>query len=173
MYDRQLTRFLLTSLFVIFITPQAFAAAGSKVVVVDFERALAQTKAGQDALKKLETEFNGKKKELEKRGMEFMKWQEQASKNADMKTPAALAALRKEALQRADELQKLEQQMQAALLKRREALFGPILEKLQKMVRTIVDTENVDIVIHAGAIAWVRPSLDITDQLVRTFENAK
>ncbi len=173
MSHRQPIRFLLTFIFVILITPQVFAASGSKVVVVDFERALAQTKAGQNALKKLETEFNGKKKELEKRGMEFMKWQEQAAKNADMKTPAALASLRKEAMQRADELQKIEQQMQAALLKRREALFGPILQKLQNMVRTIVDTENVDVVIHAGAVAWVRPSLDITDQLVRTYENAK
>ena len=152
-----------------------YAAPTQSVVVVDLYRAFTQTKEGKAVLEKLEKELKTKQKSIEQQQKELMLWKEDTAKKFPMLSDAMKAEMQAELEKRVREYGESVQKLDGELKQLKEKLEKPVLEKLNKALKSIATREEFDLILDAGAggVVWARPALDITDQLVREFGKTK
>lgn len=153
----------------------AHAAPNQSIVVVDLYRAFTQTKEGKSVLKKLEKELKSKQSAIEQKQKELMVWKEDTAKKFPMLSDAMKAEKQAELEKRVREYGESVQKLDGELKQLKEKLEKPVLQKLNKALKTIATREEFDVILDAGAggVIWARPALDITDQLVREFGKIK
>jgi len=153
----------------------ASAAPNQSVVVVDLYRAFTQTKEGKNVLQKLEKELKTKQAAIEKKQQDLVLWKEDTAKKFPMLSDSMKAEKQAELEKRVREYGESVQKLDGELKALKEKLEKPVLQKLNKALKTIATREEFDVILDAsaGGVIWARPALDITDQLVREFGKTK
>lgn len=139
-----------------------------KITVVDIQRVLNDTKAGQKARKELESSSKVKQEKLDK-------------KRAKLEADAGkLKSLSGEGLARAQEqLQKESIELQSMLMTLEQELgdqHNKLLEKMyknaQEIVTKIAKERSIDLVLvkDAMTIIYTKDGLDITDEIVKLYD---
>jgi outer membrane protein len=158
------------------ITAAPATAQGTKIIVVDQNRVLRESKAGKDIASKIKTIEAQMKRELEPtaKSLESMGKSLEA-KTANM-TPEAIRAdesLRSEAMtfrtKMADLSKEREKRSQELALTERNAsmafskALGPVLEQ-------VMQEENADIMMSAGDVMIAMGSSDVTDKVISRLD---
>lgn len=152
----------------------ATPAFAGNIGVVDLRRAFSETKDGKAALKKLKKEFEKRQAELDRRQKDLLAWKDDIAKRISLMTDETKREKQEEFQKRLGELEQTYKKLQDEMQAREEKLSSPVLEKLQKALAKIADSEGIDIVLQVGpGVVWSRKSLDLTDQLIRQFERMK
>ncbi|MCB0378239.1 MAG: OmpH family outer membrane protein [Bdellovibrionales bacterium] len=151
------------------------ASANFKAAYIDMQAAIQGTKAGKDAKKKLEGDFNKKKEELKKKEESLKKKAEEFEKKrmvlSEKVRGEKQAELQKEMMAFQQELQK----SQMSIQQKERDLTKPILEKLQKVIGQVAKEKGYSIVFEKAeqSVMWANADLDITKAVVEKFEKTK
>jgi outer membrane protein len=155
------------------LVPGPAQAKDLKIGVVNMQRALNETKEGQAAQKrlskikdKLEAELNRKLKEFYKKETELRKaWSilkdDEKRKRAD--------ASRKEF----EALQKRYLQAERELMNKKAKEMLKISKKLTKVIERIAKGDRYDYVFDNAAVLWAPRHVDLTNEVIRKFDQGK
>jgi outer membrane protein len=157
----------------ILVLPLLFAvparAQAVKIAFVDIQRAYQEVDEGKSVRSRLQQELAQRRTELDQRRANLEKMKADYDKQAPVLSDDAKRK-RQEELQKAFlDAQQCAQHMQEELSgKEQEAMMG-INKRMAQIVNEIVDRENFNYVIDKAALLYAPPSADITNEVVRRY----
>ncbi len=149
----------------------AVTHAQTKIAVVDLQRALNETEDGRQAQRRLKKLFEKRQKSLDATQEKLKKQKESIEKQQDV---LSQDALRKKVEAYQQELVKLQQEYveyQQELAAKEAELTKVILEKMQRILRRIGQTDGYTLIMESneGGVVWVPSNLDLTDTLIQRY----
>lgn len=151
------------------LTVSAPAYADAKLGYVNFQKALAELDEAKAAKSRLEGLKESKQKELDKAQDTLKKDKDTFDKQAATMTEQARNE-KAEALQkRFIDLQQNFEKGRVELAQKENDEFQPIVQKMRAIINSIALKEQFTMVFDAGGLAYAPDSLDLTPQLVRTY----
>jgi outer membrane protein len=147
-------------------------AAGSKIAVVDMERALFQSEGAKASFKQVEDQFGddlGKIKQLEK---DMLASKEKLDKDGAIMSDDEQRKVRNEIKEQQSEFKFFAGKLQQAEQQWRQQFFRANLSRLQDILKALIEAEKVDIVLNGQAVIHVVPDLDLTKKLLNKLNEA-
>jgi outer membrane protein len=150
-------------------TLSAAAHAEVKIGYVNFQKALAELEEAKAARSRLEGLKDQKQKDLDKAQDALKKDQEMFQKQAATMTDQVRQQKAEDLQKRLIDLQQSFEKGRAELAQKESDEFQPIVQKMRAIITSIAQKEQFTMVFDAGGIAYAPDSLDLTAQLVRTY----
>jgi outer membrane protein len=151
-----------------------FRAQLSTVVVVDFERAVVESKEGKKASDKFNGTLQAKQGEIEKKQKEIEDQQKKIQNGARTLSDVAKADLQKDIDRRTTDLQRVNEDAQKELQTLRDQLLRPIAERATAILNAMASERNytlvVDISNPENNVIWKNDKNDITAELVKKID---
>jgi outer membrane protein len=147
---------------------RAEVPAVKKIVLVDMQRVLNETKAGRKARSGLETSSKAKQEKLDKRRS---KLEADAAKLQSLKGEALAQA--QERLQRDSmELQETLMTLENELGEQHNALLESIYGNTQKIVTKLAQERGIDLVLvrDAMTVLYAKDGFDLTDEIIKLYD---
>lgn len=164
----------LVILSIIFSVIQASAAfaESQKIAFVDMQRALAATKAGADAQRKLETEMKKSQGDIDKKKDEYDRLQQTVEKQKSSLTAKALAEKEDQLIGMEKELKRQFEDSRASLRRENARVVGELVNKMRKVVEDLGRAEGYTMIVErgAGGVLYADKNIDITDAVVKRFD---
>ena len=145
------------------------AHAQTKIGYVNFQKALAELEEAKAARTRLEGIKEQKQKDLDKAQDALKKDKDTFDKQASTMTEQARNQKAEDLQKRFIDLQQNFEKGRAELAQKENEEFQPIVNKMRGIITTIAQKEGFTMVFDAGGIAYAPDSLDLTAQLVRTY----
>jgi outer membrane protein len=170
--DRMKRRFVIIGAALLLLTAAGRARAEVKLAYVDVQRALNECDAGKKAkagfrtkietlegrLQKQQNDVQALKDELEKKGM-LMKDDERRN-------------LQDEYERKLRDFQRDYDDSKHELEQRDNEVTGAIVKDLARIIKSIGEKEGFTMVMEKGAILWGTPGIDITDEVIRDYNQS-
>ncbi len=148
------------------------AHADDKIAFVDLQRALEETKDGQQAKARLKADFDQKQKELDAKQEELKKMKEDFDKKSSLMKDDAKQKMQQDMQQRLMQLQETYARLQGDLQKKEAEATRGILAKLSGVVQKIAERENFSMVLErSSSVVYGKPALDITNEVIRNYNS--
>jgi len=147
-------------------------AEGTKIAVVDMERALFLSDAAKASVKQFEQDNQseiGKLKGLEK---QLRSLKEKLEKEADVMSEDERRKATNDFEEQSTEFKFYARKLQQTEQKWKRDFFQTQLPDLEKLLKAIIDEGGYDVVLQAGAAIYVSPKADVTKLLLERL-NAK
>jgi len=150
----------------------AAVAEGTKVAVVDMERALFLSEAAKTSIKQFEKDNNDSISKLKSLEQQLRDLQEKVQKNADVMSDDERRNSANDFEEKKTEFQFFAKKLQQMEQKWKREFFQTQLPELEKLLKAIIDEAGYDVVLQSGAAIYVSPKADITKLLIERL-NAK
>ncbi len=160
---RRLRSFLLLPLLALLAAP---AIAELKIGYVNAVRVIEEAPQGVAALKKLETEFSQRDKELVALQNRVRQLNEELQKNVPLQKEADRRAREREALTLKRELKRATSEFREDYNQRRNEELAVLQQVVRKAILDIAKQEKYDLVLHEGAV-YASDSIDITEKVLK------
>ena len=148
----------------------------SKVVVVDFEKAVVESDEGKKASEKFNALLQAKQGELEKKQKDIEDQQKKLQNGARTLSDPAKADIQRDIDRRTTEVQRLNEDAQRELQASRDELLKPIADLATAVLGAMAAQENYTLVIDISNpesnVVWKNPKNDITDELIKKINVA-
>lgn len=154
-------------------TPKADAMAPAKIAIVDIEKAIKQTSAGQKMSKELQVEFDKKKNEFTKRDGDLRKMFEDLEKKKSLLTDEARQKKAMELQQEQIKFQKEVAESETRIRTKERNLIEPIAKKMEEIIDRVAKDGGYTAILDRRAILWGSKAADLTEAVVKEFEKAK
>lgn len=148
------------------------AAAQGKIGIVDLQRALNEVEEGATAKAALKSEFDAKQKQLDARQTELKTMKDELDAQATMMTMEKKQEKVAELQRKLMEVQQLYMALQQDLSKREQEATAKIFEKMAIILRQVGEEDGFDAIIERTAAPYFKPSLDVTNELIRRYNAA-
>lgn len=146
------------------------AAAQSKVAVIKLQEGLLATAEIKKAQAELQTKFKPRQDSLEKITRELEAIQ---AKLQDQKTPPAEAAnLQALGTRRQREAKRIEEDLEADFNRDRQEILGRAGQRMSDVVKKVAEEKSLDMVVDISNTIYVKPALDITNDIVAAYDKA-
>lgn len=149
------------------------AQAQLKIAVVDMETAMYEVAEGRKARTTLESKRDGYLAERERRQRELNQKQEQLDAQAVMMTPEALAQAEEDLYKEVMDGQMYVYETEQEIMALNTQLFGDILEKMERVCKSLAQEEGYDMVLDAAVVYSYKPEMDITQKAVSRYDATK
>ena len=161
----------LTTIFILSCALAAAAADSPKLAYVDLRRALNETVEGKAAMTKLAKLKDKLQKKVEGEEKKIMDMKSTLEKQQDILTKDAMQKKVEEYYQSVNELQQSYMRYQKELSTKEAELTQGILDKMQKILEQIGQSDGYTMIFDrsAGAVVWGPAHLDLTDQLIQKY----
>jgi outer membrane protein len=164
-----MTRWLVLASFLASSVPLAALAEDAKIGYVDLQRAIPETEDGRKAKANLKKVFDQKQKELDEQQEDLKKAIEDLEKKRTL-LPADTVRQKEGDLQnRMQKVQQTYMRHQQDLQQRESEVMSKILERMQRIIARIATTENFTLIVEKSALVYAKPSLDLTNDLIRRY----
>jgi len=160
---RRLRILLLLPLLALFAAP---AAAELKVGYVNAVRVIEEAPQGVAALKKLESEFSQRDKELVALQNRIRQLDEELRKNVPVQKESDRRAREREALTLKRELKRATAEFREDYNQRRNEELAVLQQVVRKAILDIAKQEKYDLVLHEGTV-YASDSIDITEKVLK------
>jgi outer membrane protein len=160
---RRLRILLLLPLLVMFAAP---ASAELKVGYVNAVRVIEEAPQGVAALKKLESEFSQRDKELVALQNRIRLLDEELQKNIPAQKESDRRAREREALTLKRELKRATAEFREDYNQRRNEELAVLHQVVRKAILDIAKQEKYDLVLHEGTV-YASDSIDITEKVLK------
>ena len=157
-------RMILSALLLLAPATQVFADL--KVGYVNAVRVIEEAPQGVAALKKLETEFGQRDKELVALQNRIRQLDEELQKNAPAQKEADRRAREREALTLKRELKRATAEFREDYNQRRNEELAVLQQVVRKAILDIAKQEKYDLVLHEGTV-YASDSIDITEKVLK------
>jgi outer membrane protein len=152
--------------------PPAANAVDTRVAVVDLRRAVGETDEGRRATTQLRRLFETRQKELDERQQELRRAAEDLDRKRSLLAADVVRQKEGELQTRAQALKQLLDRHQEELGRKQAEMLEAVLGRMNRIVAAIAAAEGLSLVLDrgpVGVVAFARPHLDITNELIRRF----
>ena len=144
-----------------------FAQAEGRTGVVDPIGALQEAKEFQDRFGQLEASLKDEQNRLDRLGGEVENLRGRLEKEGMTMSEDEREQLQTQGQQKMIELQNLRQSAQRKLNKGQQEILQVMEPKLKQAVETVAERENLDMVLNAQAVVYVKSDMDITEAVTK------
>lgn len=141
-----------------------------RVAVVDLQRALLTVEDGQNARSELEADMQRRQAEFEDAQASLEEDAAAFEASMNMLTQEAAMERYQELQQRAMALEQQYATHQQELARAEAQATQGIAERMIGIAEQIATDQGYDLVIDASAVVYVGPGIDVTDELVRRYD---
>lgn len=145
-------------------------AGGQQIAVVDLQRALLTVEDGQSARTELEADMQRRQAEFEDAQASLEEDAAAFEASMSMLTQEAAMERYQELQQRAMELERQYATHQQELARAEAAATANIADRMIEIVEQIASDEGYDLVIDASSVVYMADAIDVTDELVRRYD---
>lgn len=150
----------------------AFAALGAqaqelKIGYVNADRVLRDAAPAKAAQAKLETEFGKREKELADMAGKLKAAGEKLDKDAPTLSESERTRRQRDLVEQDREFQRKRREFQEDLTQRKNEELASVVERANKVMKQIFDTEKYDLILQEAVFAG--PKIDITDKVIKAL----
>ena len=147
-------------------------AAAGQIGFLDAERAVLSVREGASRLKELEAWATPRRTQLEELKGKVAELNQRLSAQRSVASPEALAQLDRELVQAQRELEDQVRAFNRDLPVRRDKMLGELSAKIMTVAAEYAEANGVDAIFLLGAhaVAYHAKSLDITDAIIRLYD---
>ena len=148
----------------------ALAGAGAqaqelKIGYVNSDRVLREAAPAKAAQAKLETEFSKREKDLNDVGSRLKAASDKLDKDAPTLSEAERNRRQRDLIDQDREFQRKRREFQEDLTQRKNEELAAVVDRANRVIKQIFETEKYDLVIQEAVIAG--PRVDITDKVIK------
>jgi len=147
------------------------AANELKIGVVNLQRVFRDAPAAQKAAKKLESEFARRDQDLQRMAKQLQGTQENLEKNSVTMAESERRAKEREFADLSREFQRKQREFREDLNLRQNEENAAIIEKANRAIKQIFDSEKYDLILQDAVFAG--PRVDITDRVIKALAEGK
>lgn len=167
---------LAITLLTVLVGPMLVQAQLSKVVIVDFERAVVESAEGKKASEKFNAALQAKQADLEKRQKDIDDSTKKLQTGARTLSDAAKAEIQRDIDHKNTDLQRLNEDAQKELQALRDELLRPIAEKATALMNALAGEQGYTMVVDISnpqtSVVFWNPKSDVTSELVKRIDAA-
>jgi outer membrane protein len=150
----------------------AFAALGAqaqelKIGYVNADRVLRDAAPAKAAQAKLETEFSKREKDIAELGSRLKAAGDKLDKDAPTLSEAERTRRQRDLVEQDREFQRRRREFQEDLTQRKNEELASVVERANKVMKQIFDSEKYDLIIQEAVFAG--PRIDITDKVIKAL----
>lgn len=147
----------------------AAQAQESRIGFVSLERILRESAPAKQSQQKLEAEFAKRGKEISDLDAKLKGASEKLQKDAAVLTESDRMKRQRELTDQDRELQRRQREFNEDLNQRRNEELAVVLERANKVIKQIAESEKYDLIFQEAVFA--SPRIDITDKVLRALGN--
>jgi outer membrane protein len=147
------------------------AFAQAKIGFVSLDRILRDAPVAQRAQKKIEQEFSKRDQELGRLAEQLKKQQESLEKNGVTMSDADRQKRERELNDLNREFQRKQREFREDLNTRRNDELAGVVDRANKAIRQIAESEKYDIIFQEAV--WANPRIDITDKVIKALDDSR
>jgi outer membrane protein len=144
--------------------------AGPRIAIVDVQHVVMATEDGIRAQVVLKKVFDKRQADLDAKQAELARQREDIEQNAHAIPKDVLEKRMADWQRRMTELQSTFVEYNKELQKRQGELTAPIVKRLLVVIARTAEREGFDLVLDKTAVPFARPSLDLTDQMIKAYD---
>ncbi len=150
------------------------AAAGvhaqeMKIGFVNSDRVLREANLAKAAQTRLESEFSKRQKEGEDAAARLKAAADKLDKDAPTLGEAERARRQRDLVEQDRELQRKRREFQEDLNQRKNEELASVVERANKVVKQIYDTEKFDLILQGDVVIFASARVDITDKVIKAL----
>ncbi len=145
------------------------AAADFKIGFVNTERVFRDAAPAVRAQKKIEQEFAKRDQDMQKMAEQIRKLQESLEKNSVTMTETERRNKEREFGELNKDFQRKQREFREDLNQRRNEELAAVLERANRTIKAIAESEKYDIIFQEAVYA--SPRIDITDKVIKALED--
>jgi len=145
------------------------AAADFKIGFVNTERVFRDAAPAVRAQKKIEQEFAKRDQDMKKMADQIRKLQETLEKNSVTMSETERRNKEREFADLNKDFQRKQREFSEDLNQRRNEELAAVLERANRTIKAIAETEKYDIIFQEAVYA--SPRIDITDKVIKALED--
>jgi outer membrane protein len=142
-----------------------------KIGYVNGERVLRDAAPAKAAQAKLEAEFGKREKELADTAARLKAASDKLEKDAPTLAEAERGRRQRELVEQDREFQRKRREFQEDLNQRKNEELAGVVERANKVMKQIFETEKYDLIIQEAVFAG--PRVDITEKVIKALNSAK
>jgi outer membrane protein len=156
----------------LFLCATGAAAAEYKIGIVDLQRALNESKAGKKAKEQFKGEFERLQESLKSEKDQLDRMKDDLEKKSVVLKDDQRQSMAEEFERKRRDLRRRLEDSDADLRKKDSELTGQILRRLAVVIQEIGKRDGYTMVLEnsASSVLYGDPSIDITDEVLRTFD---
>ena len=143
----------------------AIAQEAMKIGYVNSERVLREATPAKAAQAKLETEFSKRERELNDSGAKLKTAADKLEKDAPTLSEGERNRRQRELVDSDRDLQRKRREFQEDLNQRRNEELSAVVERANRVIRQIFESEKYDLILQDAA--FFSPRVDITDKVIK------
>lgn len=141
-----------------------------KIGYVNSERVLREASPAKAAQSKLEAEFSKRERELNDLGVKLKAAAEKFEKDAPTLAEGERNRRQRELSEQDRELQRRRREFQEDLNQRRNEELASVVERANRVIKQIFETEKYDLILQEAVFAGAR--VDITEKVIKALNSA-
>jgi outer membrane protein len=145
------------------------ARADLKLAYVDVQRALNECEAGKTAKAEFRVKVEGVERKLQEQQNEVGSLKDELEKKGMLMKPEQRQSLQDEYINKAKNFERNYKDSKDDLERKDQEMTGKIIHDLAEVIRDVGEKNGYTMVMEKGSILWGTPSVDITDQVIRTY----
>lgn len=159
------TRWLAAAALLTAAAAPAFAQDAIKIGYVNSERVLREATPAKAAQAKLEAEFSKREKELNDAGAKLKAAADKLEKDAPTLSESERNRRQRELVDQDRDLQRKRREFQEDLNQRRNEELSAVVERANRVIQRIFETEKYDLILQDAA--FFSPRVDITEKVIK------
>jgi outer membrane protein len=150
------------------------AAAQTKVAVIKLQEGLLATAELKKAQAELQTKFKPRQDALEKlsREIEVIAAKLQNQAEVAKLSQAGLADLQAQGQRKQRDVKRIEEDLEADFNRDRQDILARAGQRMADIVQKVAEEKGFDMVVDIGNTIYVKPALDITNDVVAAYDKA-
>lgn len=140
-----------------------------KIGYVNSDRVLRDAAPAKAAQSRLETEFSKRQKEGDDAAARLKAAADKLDKDAPTLAEAERGRRQRELVDQDRELQRKRREFQEDLNQRKNEELATVVERANRVIKQIYETEKYDIILQGDVMVFVGPRVDITDKVVKAL----
>lgn len=147
------------------------AAQSAKIGAVNVDRILRDSAVAKAVTAKLEQDFSKREKDLQALAAQIKSASEKLEREAPTLPESQRVTRQRQLVEQDRELQRKQREFQEDLSLRRNEGLQQVLEKVNRVLKQVAESEKYDLIVQEAA--YINPRLDITDKVIEALNNAK
>jgi outer membrane protein len=149
----------------------AVAQEASKIGFVNTDRIFKEATPAKTASAKIEQEFSQRNKQIEDMAARLKAVSDKLDKDSPVLSESDRIKRQRELTDLDKEFQRKQREFREDLNQRRNEELAAVLDRSNKVIRQIAESEKYDIIFQEGV--YISPRIDITDKVIKALNNAK
>ncbi|MEY4882994.1 MAG: hypothetical protein RIS34_848 [Pseudomonadota bacterium] len=140
-----------------------------RIGFVNTDRVLKEANTAKAAQVKLEQEFLKREKEITDLGTSVKSMTDKLERETPTLSDSQRAARQKQLVEQDRDFQRKRREFQEDLSARRNEELQQVLERANKVIRQLAESEKLDLVMQPDQVVYINPKHDITDKVIKAL----